>query len=261
MKKTCSNCVASNLPVNRESGQGSVEFIVVFTLFALLITGLFEMTRVFRTKHTLNHATFKAARIGAVNHALIEPMESELANNMSELFIRGERSLEGLAAATARARAFGEVVSGFGGGIKIISPTRRVFNQLSINQRIRRTDTEEFDVVAVIPNDNLRWRPRRVASLAGGGSINLQDANLLKVRSVWCHRLIVPVLDRVVFKIVHDPLLGGGKSDAQRVCKALSDDPDKYSDGDDPEVYKFFIAITSDATIRMQSPVVVDDLL
>lgn len=241
-----------------QRGQTAVEFIVIFMLFAALMTGLFEMTRVFRAKLSLNNATFMAARIGIVNHALLDPMNAELENGMVEMFMRGDRSVEGLVRATARARAYGAALRlpVVDGGIKIVSPTRHIFDQLSINQRVHRRDEESYDIHAVIPNDNLRWRPRRNASVEGGGSINLQDANLLKVRSLWCHRLIVPLLDEVIFDIANS--LGNSVNQAR--CAAFSEASRSGNGGEEAVVPGYHLAIVADATLRMQSAVVADDL-
>lgn len=238
---------------SQQTGQGAIEFVIVFMLFAALITGVFEMTRVFRTKHSLNAATFMAARTGIVNNALLRPMNAELENNMLELFMRGDRSLEGLGQATLRARAYGEALSAAGGGITIVSPTADAFRQLRINQRVRRSDEDAFDVHAVIPNDNLRWRPRKTANV-DGGNINLQDANLLKVRSLWCHRLVVPLLDRLVFELMNEFRY---LHDRQLVCNAIT----ALSEVEDGPIARgYYIPVVADAILRMQSPVVEDDL-
>lgn len=241
--------------LRRQQGQGAVEFVLIFLLFALLMTGLFEMTRVFRTKHSLNTATFMAVRAGVVNNAMIRPMNAELENNMIDLFMRGERSFEGLGQATARVRAYGRALEAAGGGITIVSPTRQAFNGLRINQRVKRSDEEDYGVHTVIPNDNLRWRPRRSAS-TNGGSINLQDANLLKIRSLWCHRLVVPLLDRIVYELMNEFRY---VHDRQLACNAISEASRAAGEGS-PVEPGYYIPVVADATMRMQSPVVSDDL-
>lgn len=230
-----------------QRGQGGVEFVVIFLTFAALILGLFEMTRVFRAKHLLNTATFAAARAGTVHNARVAPMNGELANGMVPMYMQGDRSVAGLTAALTRAQA---MVALPGLGVQIVSPTGAIFDQLKKEQRIRRTDEDEYRWQDVIPNDNLRWRPRDTATI-GSGEINLQDANLLKVRTLWCHRLIVPALDGVIYGIVNLPMFVG---DRQLVCSGISD-------GAVPGIARgFYLAITADATLRMQSPVVEDDL-
>ena len=234
-----------------EGGAGAVEFIVVFLAFAALITGLFETTRVYRTKLTLNTATFHAARAGSVNHARTGPMEAELANNMAPMYALGQRSSSGLQEALLRARAVAELP---GIGLEVVSPSREIFDQLRKQQWVRRSDQESYRWQQVIPNDNLKYRPREMATFDSDGSseqINLQDANLLKVRSLWCHRLVVPALDRAIFELMNLPMF---VSSRQLVCSAISNRNIKgIASG-------FYLPVVADATVRMQSAVVADDL-
>lgn len=235
----------------RQHGQGTIEFVIIILLFLAVMAGLFEMTRVFRTKHTLSEATFAAARAGALNNARIEPMTAELANRMTRQYMHGE-SMAALAEATDAARIFTQALQKLGGGIKIVSPTEAVFQQLKKRQWLRLDGESAFGWHWVIPNDNLRWRPNRTATVQGGAAaINLRDANLLKIRSVWCHRLVVPALDRVIYEVVN--LLSS--SPQQQVCNQVSTTSDAL--GIAPGWY---LAISSDATVRMQTPVVAGDL-
>ncbi len=236
----------------RQRGAGSVEIVVIMLLFVALITGLFEMTRVFRTKHTLNTATFMAARAGALHHARKAPMESELARAMAPAYLFGQRDSEGVARAVSRSSAMTALP---GIGAEIVSPTRQIFDALARTQRIRRSDESEFRWQHVIPNDNLRYRPREMAPVDtedGTRQINLQDANLLRIRSLWCHRLVVPGLDRLVFDLVNQADV---LSQRQAICSAISD-------RDIPGVTRgYYLAVTADAVVRMQSAVVADDLI
>lgn len=243
-------CVAIHGARRRQRGAGAVEFVVVFLLFMALLAGLFEMTRVFRSKHTLNAATFSAARAGALNGARLQPMNLELANDMAPLFHAGASSA-GLAAAITRARAFAVALAAAGGGVDIVSPTQAVFDDLKKTQYFPVPGTDDLVRREVIPNDNLRWRPRRVADTPAG-DINLQDANLLKIRSLWCHRLVVSGLDRAVFFILNLPIFA---TERQGVCSALT-----AVAGNEAVPQGFYIAIAADAIIRMQTPVVGDDL-
>tara|TARA_R110000787_G_scaffold211663_9_gene321509 strand:+ start:32493 stop:33215 length:723 start_codon:yes stop_codon:yes gene_type:complete len=236
---------------DRQHGAGAIEFAVVFLIFAALMTGLFEMTRVYRTKHTLNTATFLAARAGAVNHARTGPIEAELANNMATLYTLGQRDSTGLSQAVARAKTLTALP---GIGAELVSPSREIFDRLQRLQWIRRTGEEDYRWQNVIPNDNLKYRPRTLAhfsSDSGSGQINLQDANLLKIRSLWCHRLVVPGLDRLIFQIVNQPAFVSAR---QLVCSAISG---LEQDGIAPG---FYLPVAADATVRMQSAIVSDDL-
>ncbi len=221
---------------------------MIFLLFLLLLGGLVEMSYLYRAKHTLNSATFEAARAGALHHALPDPMNHALVRGMAALYMRGERSPEGLARAVAEAEALLAPLNAIRRAITIISPTREMFDKLKVEQKLR-LQTEPGDApmrkLKVLPNDNLNWRPRTTRSVTVNGKdagINVQDANLLKLRSYWCHRLIVPVVDRLLagiaaaVNVAHDP-------QAQAACTSLNG------------TGRYHILIASKAVIRMQSPV------
>ena len=239
-------------PVTRsQTGAGAIEAIMVLLLFACLLGGLLEMTRVFRTKHTLATATFMAARAGALHHAQSAPMDAELARSMAPAYAFGRRDSEGVSKALARAAA---MLALPGIGTEVISPTRPVFEQLARRQWIRRSDEASYRWQSVIPNDNLRHRPRQGAMIDtdhGQRPVLLQDANLIRVRSLWCHRLVVPGLDRLVFQLASR---GGSPTARQAVCQAISD---RHIEGI-PRGY--YLAVSADAVLRMQSAVVADDL-
>lgn len=235
-----------------QRGQSIVEFLTIFALFASLLMGLFEMTRAFRAKYVLTTATFSAARIGALHNARAEPMGAELANGMSALYVIGSRNPEALLLARARAQAL-EALPGV--GVQIVSPTKRMYDGLARQQWVRRADEGEYGWHRVIPNDNLRWRPRDEVSIDtvnGGRLVNVQDANLLKVRSVWCHRLVVPALDRLIFMIATSAEFTNAR---QAVCAAVSVGSEAAG-----VASGYYIAVSADSIVRMQSPVVADDL-
>ena len=82
--------------------------------------------------------------------------------------------------------------------------------------------------VREIPNSHLRHRPREVKSASG---VNIQDANLLKIKITHGFKLKVPLIDRVVPAVLMRT---------------------------DPANAQFYslrrIPITAVATVRMQSP-------
>ncbi len=230
----------------RQYGQGAVEFLVVFMLLLALLGGLFEMTRLIRTKLLLRSASFEASRIGAMHHGRLAPMQAELANGMSALFTFGDRSASGLIRAQQRARAIAALP---GVGIEILHPSLAVHATHSRQQWVHLQGTETYEWHAVIPNDNLLWRPRNPDE----AGISIQDANLLKTHSVWCHRLVVPALDHLIHRIVTNPRWA---SAAQAPCTAIGRGA-SAAPGVAPGRY---IAVTGGAIVRMQSAVVADNL-
>ncbi len=232
-------------------GQGAIEFLVIFLSFAGLFLGLLEMTRLFRAKHLLALATFSAARIGAMHNAKSGPMNAELANGMVPLFMEGGTSLESLRAAKENTYIMVNVP---GIGVRVLSPTRSAFSELSTWQRIRREEDVAHWLQKVLPNDNLQSRPRAVFrgdARAHPEHINVQDANILQVTSIWCVRLITPILDRAIFALVNQPVFINNR---QLACNAVS------LGALQGVPYGFYLPITADALVRMQSVVVEDAL-
>ncbi|MDQ7735561.1 TadE/TadG family type IV pilus assembly protein [Halomonas sp. SpR1] len=236
--------------MKRQSGQGTVEFVVIMLLFLAFLGGIFEMTRIFRAKHTLNESTFLAAREGALNHAQLDSMVGRLGEGMADLFIV-ESSLSSLTEASLKSSALAYATQAVGGGVEIVSPTKAVFDQLSKELYIPFDGSLEPATVRVIPNDNLRWRPNDVASLDDGESVNLKDANLLKIRTTWCQKLVVPGLDYLIYLVADAADSSGRQSPCQKISiGAQLTDIERG----------WYIAVTSDATVRMQTPVLGDDL-
>lgn len=230
--------------MKRIGGQGSIEFLLVFLGFAALFLGLFEITRLYRCKHVLNTATFAAVRAGALHHASTGVMNAELANGMVPLLMQSTRSALQLGVSRERALA---LIRTPGIGIQILSPTRTTFAQFRAMQWVRLAEDRDFRWQHVIPNDNLRLRSRAAGNVERSyptGRMTVQDANLLRVTSLWCHRLITPVLDRVVFYVVNWGLLN---AERQRVCSAISG----LRGHGVPE--GFYVAVVGDAVVRMQS--------
>ena len=101
-----------------------------------------------------------------------------------------------------------------------------------------------------IPNDNLMYRD---TSVSGSANMNIQDANLLKVRVTYCYKMAVPILNKLIYNLAIDPpsvpvvgntaadmLASEGGSSTTRLCTNI---PDEYR-----------IPITSEAIVRMQTP-------
>ncbi|MEW8119896.1 MAG: DUF2235 domain-containing protein, partial [Candidatus Thiodiazotropha sp.] len=112
--------------------------------------------------------------------------------------------------------------------IEIINPTIEAFDEFGREIVNPRTGDVHFG----IPNSHLRWRERDV----GRSGVNIQDANLLKVKVTYGYQLKVPLMDRVI----------------PAVMRLV-----------DPEHIHYYNArrlpITSVATVRMQSDAWRDD--
>lgn len=231
-----------------QRGASLIEFVIVVPLFSLLIAGIFETALMYRTKALVQAATFEAAQQGALNNALQRNIDDGFAQGMMPLYLRS-RNAGGVTAAYARARAAMAVRMG---RVEILSPSRDVFNRFRETRMIRQANGRE-QRVQVIPNDNLMWRSASQHTVTVNGQrvrMNVQDANVLKVRSYWCYRLLVPALDEVIWRLVGTPgPFNPRPSNEQIACNIVGG-----ATGDR------YIAMTGSAVTRMQSPVYVTSL-
>lgn len=234
----------------RQGGASLIEFVIVVPLFAFLLAGTFEIALMYRTKALLNAATFEAAQQGSLNNARQSAMNDGLAQGMMPMYLRS-RNAGGVAAAYTRARALIAIPGAPMGRVQIVSPSRDAFNRFRETQLIRQPNGRDARV-QVIPNDNLMWRNAAVQTVTVSGQrvqMNIQDANVLKVRSYWCYRLLTPALDEIIWRMVGRPtLLNPTISNEQLACNTVGLAGGRY------------LALTSSSVTRMQSPVFITNL-
>jgi hypothetical protein len=226
----------------RQRGQAIAEYIYVFPILIMLILGAIQFGFIYQTKATLNYATFTATRQGALNNGSMSAIVDGLTSGMMPLFAHssstgGSRNLALLKNAWTLASA--QITDPKLTLITIVSPTS---SALSAYQGKSESGDE-------IPNDNLMYRDTNIA----GGGMNLQDANLLKVRVTYCYRMAVPILNKLIYNLVIDPpatptvgdtaadmLASSGAGSTTRRCTGIDDE--------------YRIPITSEAVVRMQTP-------
>jgi hypothetical protein len=228
-------------------GAALAELLYVLPLFFFLLFGVMEAAFIFRTRATLNVATFQAARLGATQHAMVEPMRDRLARGMVPLYMKGKTDPARYAVASLESTALAQGVRAVRDPVRVISPRLAVFEAFREQRSIRLAGGSPSKQM-VIPNDNLKWRsptPKIVAIDGENRELSIQDANLLKIATFWCHRLKVPVLDRIVHGVTSSGLGGLPNSAEQAACNAYG-----FVRGG------FYLAITSHAVVRMQSDVV-----
>jgi len=217
-------------------------------LFFVLTFAIVEAALVFRLRYTLNTASFHAARTGSLQHALVNPMRQKLAEGMAPHHMAADRSLTGHATAVARANAMATLLLAVRDPVRVISPPRSAMAAFGETRRMSLPEDNFIRDRRIIPNDNLRYRNPATRTLEAGGEsiqLNIQDANLLKISTYWCYRLKTPVLDRIVNGIVSGLLA----SVEQRACNVLG--------ASNPNT--FYLAVTSQAIVRMQSEIVLHD--
>lgn len=234
----------------RIRGATTVELLYMLPVFFILTFAIIETAFVFRMRSTLNVASFQAARTGAMQHALLAQTENKLARGMMPLYMKGSTSPAAYAEALITTNAMLAVLKSTAEPVRIISPTRTTFEAFRETRRLAIPGDGVMRNRQVMANDNLRWRPTTTRNVVIDGRtlpINIQDANIFKISTFWCYQLKTPLLDRLVNRVVSG-VSGLGGSREQRACNVVGQMRGGY-----------YLAVTSQATVRMQSDVVLHD--
>ena len=161
-------------------GQSMVEFMIVAPVLLFLILSIIQFVLLYRIKATLDYAALEAARAGAVSGADKGAMKEGLARGMTPLFAH-KTSLAELETAFFKSRADMALF----GKVEVINPTRAAWNEHKEKQ---------FNDKYALPNDSLAFRSESV----GGSGVNVQDANILKIRVTYQAPLVVPFVSWVL---------------------------------------------------------------
>ena len=166
------------------AGQALIEFLIIFPTLLLLVLGAFQFALLYQQKQTLNYATYYAARHGALKNAKANAIKDALASGMTPLYMTKSNDYEDLL--KARVIAAIETFNPLSMRVEILNPTAAAYNA---HKGDSETGTE-------IPNDNLMYRGTGVK-----GGMSVQDANLLTIRTTYCARLIVPIVNKVIYSL------------------------------------------------------------
>ena len=167
----------------KQNGASIVEFFIVTPLLLLIGLGIIQIGLLYHAKTTLNYATFEAARAGAVNHAQVEPMMGELAYRLAPVY-GGKGSEESAGGAIARAMA--DTANPMYGNITVLNPTAEMFDAWEMPDN----ETGELQ----IPNHHIRHQNAEIVR----AGVNIQDANLLKIKSKYGYKLEVPLVGPLI---------------------------------------------------------------
>jgi hypothetical protein len=219
------------------------EFLVVFPCVILLVFGIIQCALLYQVRSTLNYATLLAARAGALHNGDPARMRAALATGLAPLFARDTTLVDyarAVAEANLQTAAAASLVD-----LAVLNPQRAALADFG-RPRIDGVAGRE------LPADTLNYRNPAPGAASG---VSIQDANILHVRVSYCARLIVPVLDRVIYAAVnaltpasaalaangmHDPFGTHGASPSSACANPLFKGPR--------------IPIQSEAMVRMQSP-------
>ncbi len=255
------------------------EFIIVIPVLILLIFGTIQIAFIYSAKQTLNYATFQSARLAAVNHASYSAMRRGLIRGLAPLYtvsddlsgvdenIRdGSNSDDGKRDSQSEVDGYTRIIR--------LSPRAEAFSNGSNGAGV-----ENDDGVMEIPNDNLMYRDSSVDV----GDVNIQDANLLKIRVQYCYKLMVPIVNKIIgslselnnrrpaaayhtYETVGDPRFAdhnkGYVDDAAALSASLADyDELCAGDGDeDRSDGRVGFILSSEAIVRMQTPAMEEDI-
>jgi TadE-like protein len=269
----------SNRKGFQHRGQAMTEFIIVIPVLILLIFGTIQIAFIYSAKQTLNYATFQSARLAAVNHASYSAMRRGLIRGLAPLYtvsddlsgvdenIRdGSNSDDGKRDSQSEVDGYTRIIR--------LSPRAEAFSNGSNGAGV-----ENDDGIMEIPNDNLMYRDSSVDV----GDVNIQDANLLKIRVQYCYKLMVPIVNKIIgslselnnrrpasayhtYDTVGDPRFAdhnkGYVDDAAALSASLADyDELCAGDGDeDRSVGRVGFILSSEAIVRMQTPAMEEDI-
>ncbi len=173
----------------RAGGQSAVEFLIIAPLLLLLCLGVIQFGLLYQAKATLDHAALQAAREGAVDYGRMSSMRKGLALGLTPLFVR---KADRTAHAGGYVRA--QIEAATESRIEVLNPTVAAMRDFG------RTGYYAGKSVREIPNDSLMYRD---TGTGGSSGINIQDANLLKIRVTYCYEMFVPFADRTIYSLVN----------------------------------------------------------
>ena len=230
-----------------QGGQATIEYIYVLPILLLLLLASLQFIFIYEAKQTLNYATFVGTRAGALNNGAMAAIKDGLAAGLAPLFAHKIGSATDLdAVKLGRRTARTELANPKLAKIEIVNPTAGALGGFG----------------GEIPNDNLMYRDPAILK----GGMNVQDANLLKVRVTYCVRLVVPIVKNMIFGFAVAPpsapatidsTYAGGAIAAPELLKVAAPGTSSglcYDNdaGSNPVFYR--IPVTAEAVVRMQTP-------
>jgi hypothetical protein len=164
-------------------GQAMTEYMIVFPVMLVLIFGTLQFALLYQAKTQLNYAAFESARSGSLNNAQRWALKAGLVRGLAPIHTHGQGRNW---LRWARSKVWDQIDAGLV-EIQIISPSDAAFDSHGIDEGDDR----------VIPNDHLMYRDATVKG-SGDAKITIQDANLLKIRVLYCVEMHVPFVNRMI---------------------------------------------------------------
>jgi len=175
--------------IRRQAGATLVEFVIVFPLAALFVLAIIQFGLIYMAKLQLNHATFMAARIGAMNHASKDAITRQLYLNLNPFYEDGGTTDDVTRVRNAKYRAQADALLNL--RVTVLNPSSEAFADFGLDDPVGK--------VRYIPNDNLEFRDMAVGA---SSKENIRDANLLKIKAVYGYEMKVPLIAGILKRIM-----------------------------------------------------------
>lgn len=118
-------------PSRQQSGQSMTEYIIILPSMLLLVLGVIQFALIYQAKASLNYATFMGARQGALKNANLRSIKDGVAGGMTPFFTRTSSApfLDDMA--KGRMIAAIEIFNPYTTTVEIISPTAEAFDEFT----------------------------------------------------------------------------------------------------------------------------------
>ena len=173
----------------RQRGSALVEFMIVGPIISLVGLGILQYGMLFFAKNQINHASFMAARAGAMAHASMASVQNAYASALVPMYGGGQNSAQ-LAASLLKAK----LDLGTNSKVEILNPTQESFadwNDPALQARYNSGGKR------VIPNSNQAFHDAGIRSNSGQ---TIGDANLIKLRITHGFEPKIPLVG-TIYKI------------------------------------------------------------
>ena len=171
----------------RQRGSAMIEFTIVGPIISLIGLAILQYGMLFFAKNQINHASFMAARAGAMAHADLTEIQEAYARALVPMYGGGQNTAD-LAASLAKANLDLATNS----RVVILNPTKESFDdwnspalQTQYNKGSKR----------VIPNSNQAYADQSIKPNSGQ---NIGDANLIKVRITYGFEPKIPLVATII---------------------------------------------------------------
>lgn len=202
-----------------------VEFLIIAMALLMLILGTIQFALIYQAKITLNYAAFETARAGAVDNARRWATELAFARALAPLYTNPylvEKNKTAFGGVLSSGSNFTNLSCGTNFALGALATpdlkyehvkcAREHVREMIVGKQVRillvnpgpeafagRLAVATGGGKSLIPNDNLMYRSK-VPDPNSGQSI--QDANLIKVHIGLCYKLVVPLVDRMIARMV-----------------------------------------------------------